>query len=421
MTTGRALGRIQAFFALVGVVALVLTYLIVTDRNPLPTAGRTLTDSLARFGSLSTPEAAWQRRLGDQPTTAAVAGSAVVFGTRSGAEVHDASDGRPLWSREAHWVAVAGDGAAAAVVLGRGRDGGYDVVDPVSGGVRWHDPGIGVWAYRDALLSLACPAGRDCALSARSTTDGAARWTTALPPGARLLAGVRAAGGDLPPLLGLPVDGRIEVVDTATGSRLRAQKPTAATRVTVLGGRVIRSSAERAGGRCRYTVEARDPAGGRVVWRTDGYDPGTASGAGCEQRRDPTGAGRVLLATRDDGRAAVVSTVDGRDVWVGAPGETVPAIDGRDAVVRAGAAVALVSLDGGGTRWARRVAGDVTLTRYAVVVADRAAGRLRAYDRAGGAGVVDVETQASVLGAGPAGLVVARGRTVGVLRFTTDP
>jgi hypothetical protein len=152
------------------------------------------------------------------------------------------------------------------------------------------------------------------------------------------------------------------------------------------------------------------------VWRKEGYDLGTASGAGCDQRRDPSGAQRVLVATRGDSRPVILSTADGRELWVGAPGESVLATDGRDAVVRAAGSTALVGLDGGGTGWTRPVVGDVALTPYAVVVTDPTGGRLFAYDR-GGAALVDVESQASVLGAGPNCLIVGRGRTVGLLAF----
>jgi outer membrane protein assembly factor BamB len=409
--------RFEAVLGLIVLIALVATYLAISGRNPLPTAGAALKGFLAHTGSLSSPEAAWVRRLDDQPTAGTVAGSAVVFTTQAGAEVRDAADGRALWSRQAQWVAVAGDGAGAVVILGGGRDGGYDAVDPMSGAVRWHDPGLAVWAYRDALLSLACPAGKDCALSARSLAGGVARWTVGLPAGARLLAGAHRATDELPALLGLTVDGRIRVVDTATGRRLREQESSASTRVAVMGGRIVASTAQRRGDGCRYSVEARDAASGRTVWRTDGYDLGTASGAGCEQRRDPTGARRALVATRSDNRPTVLSTADGRELWTGTPGESVLATDGQDAVVRSAGSVALVDLDGGHVRWVRPAAGDVTLTPYAVVVTDAAAGRLVAYGRTDGAVVADVSTEASVLGAGPDRLVVGRGRTVGVLQF----
>jgi hypothetical protein len=184
-----------------------------------------------------------------------------------------------------------------------------------------------------------------------------------------------------------------------------------------MGGRIVASTAQRRGDGCRYSVEARDAASGRTVWRTDGYDLGTASGAGCEQRRDPTGARRALVATRSDNRPTVLSTADGRELWTGTPGESVLATDGQDAVVRSAGSVALVDLDGGHVRWVRPAAGDVTLTPYAVVVTDAAAGRLVAYGRTDGAVVADVSTEASVLGAGPDRLVVGRGRTVGVLQF----
>jgi outer membrane protein assembly factor BamB len=408
---GPVLARVQATLGIIGLVALGVTYVIVSGRNPLPAAGKAVTAWLADAGSLSKPEAAWVQRLDDKPTTAALVGGAVVFTTLSGADVRDARDGRPLWKREARWVAVAGD----VVVLGKGRRDGYDVVDPMSGAVRWHDGGVGVWAYRDALLSLSCPSGRGCVLSARSTVDGAVRWSSPLPAGASTLDGAHGSAAGLPPLLGLRIGDRLHVVETAGGGQMHEEEITDG-RATVLGTRIVRSTAVRRDGNCRYGIEAQDMVTGRVVWRKDGYDLGTASGIDCEQRRDPAGGRQALVAAGGQGQPVLLSIVDGSQLWSGTPGDKVLAADGQGVVVRSAdcGSVTLVDLDGR-VRWTRPARSGVTLTADAVVVTDAGAGRLIAYDRAGGGTIADVASQASVLGSGPAGLVLALDRTAGVL------
>jgi hypothetical protein len=95
------------------------------------------------------------------------------------------------------------------------------------------------------------------------------------------------------------------------------------------------------------------------------------------------------------------------------------AADGQGAVVRSAdrKSFAMINLDGGGPLWTRRTGGEVTLVANAVVVNDTDVGRLVAYDGAGGSVLIDVATQASVIGAGPAGVLLGQDRTVGILRF----
>jgi hypothetical protein len=159
------------------------------------------------------------------------------------------------------------------------------------------------------------------------------------------------------------------------------------------------------------------------VWRKDGYDLRTASGAGCEQRRDPGGSDAVLVATRGDNREVLLSTRDGHEVWVGSAGETVLATDGRYAVVRTADHKQLKGVDAGSGAelWTRPADphADVAVTRSAVLVTTPATGRLAALEPGSGRTLIDVESQASVLGAGPDGLVLNRGRTIGYVSFGT--
>jgi outer membrane protein assembly factor BamB len=189
--------------------------------------------------------------------------------------------------------------------------------------------------------------------------------------------------------------------------------------VTVLGGRTLRSTASRRDEDCRLSIEARDPASGRTIWKKTGYALGTAPASTCAQGRAPIGAGTTVVTVRADNRPALLSTADGHEIWVGASGQTVLALDARSAVVRSAdrQSVTLIDLSSGGPAWTRRLTGKVTLGTAAVVVTDTDAGRLVGYDRGGGGTLVDVQTQATVLGVGPAGVVLGQDRTVGVLPF----
>jgi outer membrane protein assembly factor BamB len=414
VANGRAVGRIEAALGIIGLGALAAAYFLVSGKNPLPAVGKAMQTWLDKATTLSTPEPAWRQRLGDAPSAATVVGHTVVFTVPSGAEARDAGTGQVLWTRPARWVAAAAD----TVLLGRGRNSGYDAVDPATGGLRWHSAGLAVWTFRDGLLSLECPAGKDCALSRRSTVDGGAAWTTSLPDGAKSLAGVHASSDAVPPALGFAVEDRVHVVNTGTGARLR-EEPTSGVRVTVLGGRVLRSTAARRDEDCKFSIEARDPAGGRTIWKKTGYGLGGGPASACAQGRSPVGAGTTVATVRADNRPALLSTADGHEIWVGGAGQTVLALDARSAVLRSAdrRSITVVDLGSGSPAWTHPITGDVILGPTAVIVNDTDAGRLVGYDRGGGATLVDVQTQATVLGVGSAGVVLGQDRTVGVVPF----
>jgi outer membrane protein assembly factor BamB len=295
------------------------------------------------------------------------------------------------------------------------------------------------WTYQDVVLSLTCPGLSDCTLAARAPSDGAVRWKTVLPGIGRLLAGVNKpllgsrelassyvealanVPVPVPRALGFPLDRRVQVIDTATGRRLREESPSETVRVVVVGGRVLVSTAVPRDGACRFTVEARDPASGRTLWHKDGYDLRTASGVGCEQRRDPGGNDGVLAATRFDNRDVFLSAVDGRELWTGAPGESILATDGRFGLIRSAdrASVRAIDLARGTTLWSQDAApkSAVALTRYAVLITDLAVGRLIALEPTSRRVLLDVHSDADVIGYGPTGLVLGRGRTIGFLPY----
>lgn len=325
------------------------------------------------------------------------------------------------------------------VVVGR-RGGGLAALDPRTGATRWQEAGgVGAWTFRTAVLTLSCARSGECVLALRALADGAVQWRTggsgldraltgANPAvlGARTVARTAAAAtvalpGTLPDTIGLAVENRVEVLDLGAGTRLTPMTPHADTKVAVLGGQVVVTTARPSGDHCAYTVEAHAPGTGALRWRRTDVDPHTVVGTGCAQRRAPTGAGGVLAVTRDDGREVLLSVPDGREIWVGAPDESVRAIDERYALVRSadGKLVHAVRTATGAVRWSQPLparAGFVVCPA-AVVIRDEELGIIAAYHPDTGTKLLQSRVLGEVLGCGDAGLVLARGRTIGYLRW----
>ena len=431
MARGRGGGRFGGTLALFGAGALVTAYAMLAGWNPVPAA----LDALAKVGSLARPEPAWRVRVADQPTGAALTSGGVLVLMRAGIEARSSGSGDLLWHRDASWVAVAGAPGAEVAVVGRPHGRGYDVIDPATGVVHWTDPdALAAWTYRDAVFALRCTSG--CVLVARDPRAGATRWSVAVPPGARDLTGGNpplAAARPLvppgaqrplsppvpaPPLLGLPVEGGVSVVDGASGARLGTYPGGPSARVVVAGRRVLRSTAVRRGGSCRFTVTATDPATGAENWRLDGYDLGSSGGAGCDQRRDPVGGGGVVAAV-SPGDADVLLSVDtGRVVFVAGVHESMLATDGALVLVRTAdrRAVRGVDLRAGTQRFRRALDRHAVpvITPLGVLVTEPGANLLTVLD-AGGADRYRATTGAGVLGVGDSSLVINRGRTIGLL------
>ena len=436
VANGKAVGRFEAALGVIGVLALGTTAILITGWNPLPQ----VQDWFQRAGKLAVPEANWVQRVGGQPSAAVVAGGAVIVNMRGMIEARGLSAGTTLWQREADWAAVAGDESATVAIVGR-RGAGLEAVEPTTGNVRWKDgDAIGAWTYRDLVLTLTCSGLSDCTLAARAPTDGTQRWKSPLPGIGRVLAGVNsdllgsrelsptyrdavaASPGPVPSLLGFPTDERVQVIDTASGKRVREEKPNSTSRVVVVGGRVLVSTATPRDGGCRYSIEARDASSGKTVWKKDGYDLHTASGAGCEQRKDPPGSGNVIAATRGDNRDVFLAARDGKELWVGGPGETAVATDGQYGIVRSAdkKTIKLYDLSSGSKLWEQSVPAkcDIAITRYAVLVNDPTATNLKGYSPRTGHQVLDLKTTAEVLGYGPNGVMLGRGRTIGYAPFS---
>ena len=78
MANGRVVGRFEAVLGLVGIIALVVTYSLITHWNPLPDAGAWL----AKAGSFSDPAPVWKVTVGNQPSNGSEASDTVVVGTQ---------------------------------------------------------------------------------------------------------------------------------------------------------------------------------------------------------------------------------------------------------------------------------------------------------------------------------------------------
>ncbi|MEU0553294.1 PQQ-binding-like beta-propeller repeat protein [Dactylosporangium maewongense] len=437
-----AVRNFETALGAIGVLALIITGILVTGWNPLPKMSMDFTGWWEKVassgGKLSEPETLWTDRVGGQPSAAVIAGDAVVVQMRGTIEARGLRSGTKLWDKEADWAAVAGDGAGQVVVVGR-RGKGLEAVDPANGSVKWKDgDAVGAWTYRDSVLALACGGLTDCTLTARSPKDGAQIWKLTLPGIGRVLAGVNtdllgtrllsdtydnaveASPNAIPAMLGFPIDQRVQVIDTLSGKRLRTEEPTNTSRIVVVGGRVLVSTAQPKDGNCRYSLEARDAATGKTVWRKDGYDLRTSSGAGCEQRRDPAGADSVIAATRGDNREVFLSPRDGRELFVGALGDTLVAADSQYGLIRGAdkKTLQVINLTTGKTAWKQEIGekADVAITRYAVLIRD--SGTLKAYKPDNGTLRLDAKTSSDVLGVGPDGLIVSRGRNLGFLPYS---
>ena len=432
---GRAIGRFEAALGVVGVLTLVTSYLLITGQNP----GPAVLDWFDRLGALSSPAPAWETRLGGRPEYAVVSGRVVVVFGRGRVDVRDVRTGAEVWARDVPWAAVAGADSAAVVVVGRPNQKGFEVLDPGTQAVQWSDEqAVAVWTYRDVVLAMTCPGVTGCTLAAHEPIRGRQRWRTPVPGVGKTLAGVNhellgsrpiestvdsRVQGPLegPPMLGFPLDSKVQVVDLQSGQLVRDARGDNTTRVVVVAGRLLYSHAERREGHCRYTLEARDPVNGSAVWRTDGYDLRTASGAGCEQRRDPMGGGNTLSAIRGDNLEVLLDAYDGREVWVGKPGQTVLATDGLTAVIRSADGKSIIGWDiaGGVDLWQRPAheSADVALTRYSVVIVDGRNGRVVAVEPGTGRVLTDAKTPAQVIGVGADGLLLASGRNIGLVTY----
>jgi outer membrane protein assembly factor BamB len=405
--------------------------------NPLPALFTWVNHS----GPLSNPDVLWQQRLGGVPTSVTVTGQAIVVEQRTTVEARSPVNGDRLWEAKADWSAVAGGETDAVVVVGKLLEKGYEVIDPASGAVRRRDSeAVAVWTFRDALLDVRCAGAQDCTLTAWAPRGNSPLWTVPLPGigfvlfadnpellGSRPITGRHINGGaggpqPMPQVLGFPINGRVQLVDTAAGRALADLELDRSDRVLVVGGRVLRIEARSLDGTCYFTATATDAGSGQEVWRRTGLNLRTTEGAGCVQRRSPTGQGSVITAVSPNGHEVVLDASDGRVLWTGAEGERIVGLDNTHVLVRSADGRTIRGVQLGQTRgWSRRVHPDATaaLTRYAAVIVDRDPDRVVALDPATGRELVNLKTPADVLAVGRQGLVIAQRRDMGYARFGT--
>nr|WP_089009740.1 PQQ-binding-like beta-propeller repeat protein [Micromonospora viridifaciens] len=404
--------------------------------NPFPG----MWDWIDRSEPISEPDVVWQQRIGGTPKSVTIAGDTVVVEQRTRVEARSLATGSQLWERKADWAAVAGGDRDPVIAVGKLLVKGYELLDPTTGVVRRRDDeAVAVWTYRNLLLDARCGQATDCTLSAWEPRGTKPLWTAFLPGvhtglladnpellGTRRLDAPRIDDGvagpeAVPPLLGFPVDGRVHVVDTATGRVLQNVQPGRDERLAVIGGRLLRISATSRDGSCYFVITAVDPATGREVWRRAGVNLRTADYAGCVQREDPQGARNVLIGIAPDGREAVIDGYDGRLLQVGADGQKLLAVDDRYALVRSADKSAVLGreLSVDRDRWTRPAGGKsgAALTPYAAVIADEKPSRLTAVEPRSGRELVTLRTSANALAVGPNGMIIGEGREIGYVRW----
>lgn len=381
---------------------------------------------------LSDPGTAWQERLGGVPKNVTVLENYVVIEHAGSVEVRSRQTGRRLWETKADWSAVAGDSIIAGTLLVKG----YEVRDPASGAVvRRDDKAAAVWTFADTMIDVSCRTSKDCELVARQPESGEQKWRIGLPgigfvlfaDNPRLAGATpmnpHAAAGGMPRLLGFPIDNRVHVVDTRAGRVLPVVSPEKHSRVHVLGGRVIHSTAVPRNGRCIVSVTGRQGATGSEVWRRDGYSILELNGAGCDLRGEPVAGGNAVVAIRPDGREALLDAGDGREVLICGENEELAATDGVHAVVRSEDGLKLTgyALGRKDPLWTRAVAeaATVVMSRGVIILSDRSPDRIFVLDPATGSERAEVRSGAEIVAFDTSGVVLADRRELGHLAFST--
>jgi outer membrane protein assembly factor BamB len=433
MASGGSAFRGYALAVIVLLVVLATTHVF----NPWPKLWTWFNTS----GPIAEGASQWQQTIGGSPQNVTIVNDAIIVEYRTSVEAYGLGAGVKLWNSDADWASVAGDGSDAVVVTGRLLTKGYQVVDPRTGLVRRADTDASaVWTYRTGILDLHCGKGNACELTAWDT-KGNTRWRVStggigfvldaanpdLPDTNPMSSGNgiddQVAGPrDMPALIGLPDDGKVRVIDTATGKLVQTAQPGPDQRISVAGGRVLTITGTSADGTCYYDVVATDPPGGGVVWKRDGLNLRTAAnGSACKQGRDPAGGEDVVLGVDPVGRQELIAAHDGRILWHGDKGEDVLSVNDSFAVIRSadGGTLRGFSLANGRTAW-NRAAGSgasAALTPYAVIIATSKPGRVAALSPSSGRLLAEVRTDAKIFAVGPAGMIAVDGRDMAYLPF----
>ncbi|WP_051367862.1 hypothetical protein [Hamadaea tsunoensis] len=334
-------------------VAATLTMIILVATgwwNPFPA----LWDWINTSQTLSDPAPQWQQRLGGRPRTVQAADGIVIVEQPDSVEARDFSTGASRWKAAADWAAVAGPPGRTVVLTGKLLNKGYNILDPRTGrDVRAKDTtALAVWTWSNAMLDVHCRQPDDCVLTRREPASGDVKWEADLPGvgfvlfadnpkllGARSLTSGQAdaqlaPAGLMPTMLGFPVNGRVEVINTDTGAIVTTIQPDRHEKLMVIDDAVLHSRATPASGGCQLQLAATDPYNGHELWHRNGYNLGMVAGAACDQDRDPVLVGKALLATRTDGRQVLLDPHLGRELLVAPVGGSIIASDGVRAVVR---------------------------------------------------------------------------------------
>lgn len=425
----------KGFAVFAGVVLIVLSTTGVW--NPFPR----LWNWISATNPIAPGRAQWQQTLGGTPQSVTIADTAVIVSYRTSVEAFGLGAGIKLWQSDADWAAVAGEPGETVVVTGRLLTKGYQVLDPRTGVVRRQEnEATAVWTYANAILDLRCAKGAACTLTAWDPRGSRPMWSlgtggigfvlnAANPdlPDTNALSSPRVADSasgpaEMPSLIGLPDDGRIRIVNTASGRILQTVTPGPDQRIAVAGGRMLRVTGTSRDGTCYYSVVAIDPPSGDRVWSRDGLNLRTADdGAACKQSKDPAGGYDVVLGVDPFGRDELINAHDGRMLWHGAKGQDVLAVDDGYAVIRSAdrGTFSGHSFSLGTTTWQRGVneGASAALTRYAVIVANTKPDRITALAPWSGAVRADLRTDAKVFAVGPTGMLIVAGREMAYLPF----
>ncbi len=432
MAGRKTFARVQAVFCLLGVIALVVTYGIVTGWNPLPSWGNWLANINA--GPLSKPATAWVKRAGNQPTTAAVIGNYIVVSTEGSVESRSLVNGEKMWSRPASWALAAGSDRSV-VVVGRPAGKGFDVYDIASGVLQWQKTeNLGVYAYADRVLLLHCTSGR-CQLQSVDPATGDEGWNRTLTGTGQPLVGAGHGlamldpissdyGGALsatpqpaPPYVALTMAGKMHVIRTGTGAEVTAPVTVdTRSRSVVTGHEIVTTSSQYRNGKCLYAVSGFDLLNG-ARWSDPGYDTKTSSGLQCDERHDPVGGGGAVYAVDRSGRDVLLNVSNGHVLFTAKAKQHIEATDGDIAIVRSDDKKTLtaIRLDSGTTAWTWPVAATTTvgIANGAVVLCDPATEHLTALTPADGSPYFNLKSGATVLGMGPHDVIINIGRSFG--------
>lgn len=431
MANGRSAASGWLVAALVVVVVLTSTGVW----NPWPS----IWDWINTSATLSDPAPRWQERLGGQPKAVMAAENMVLVEQRESVEGRSLTSGVRLWSQPADWAAVAGPAGRTVVVTGKLLTKGYSVLDPRTGReIRRDERALAVWTYANAMIDVYCHGPQDCLLTAREPASGDEMWRVQLTGVGFVLfadnpalSGVHKLSGDdgpdqltgpgrMPPLLGFPVNGNVEVVDTVAGRLVTTVKPSRHEKILVMAGRVVHSQASPISGGCEMHLVGRDAETGRIVWKRDGYNLGTIVGAACDQDRDAQGAGAALYATRPDGRQVLLDAADGRELLVAPPGWKILAADGIRAIVRSrdGKTLTAYQLGEAEPLWSRPADPKATaaVTRTHILIFDRNPDRLWVLTPAGKV-ILESHSDAKAMALVPQGILLGDRRDLGLVQF----